>query len=452
MFKLSRYCHPYRLNEKIILFHALNCEQLIIGADDINLTNTTENHLTISPDISENISSKLKEKKMLIKSASEDNELLNSCRSYIEKPYITTAYFFITNNCNLACKYCFERQSVPDFFKKEKMTKKTFIQGLDFFVRLIQRDQEKFHQKKTIIFYGGEPFLNKEVLFYAIESIGDYVDNRILPKNTHIIVVTNGTLINSQDITFLKKNQVTLTFSIDGDEEATGNRVYPSGKAAFKNIIKKYNLCSEAGININIACTITPETIKNFDSSVDFFIEDLKIKNIGFNALLDNGIIEIPENYNEKAAELIVEAYKSLSANSISESRMNRKIQVFMRKKPCIFDCNAQGGRQIAIAPNGEAGICHEHIADRKHFITSVAEEFIPEENPVYLEWMKRSPLYIEKCYDCPAIGICGGGCVINTENQKQTIWEPDNRFCTQTLTILKFLITSVNAQKIIEN
>ena len=443
MLSLSRFCHPFKLNDKIILFHALNFERMVFNSSEIKLPDNGYKHLELSSSLDNKVINQLIEKQILIESSKEDDDLLNSYRSYIQKPYISTAYFFITNDCNLACKYCFERQSLPDFFKKETMSKETFIDGLNFFVGLAKRDSKKFHEKKTIIFYGGEPFLNKEILFLAIKSIRDYVDKEELPVNTHIIVVTNGVLLSPKIISFLKKNDVTLTISIDGNKEATSNRVYPNGKEAFKQIVEKHKLCKDAELNINIACTLTPETIENFDESMEFFIHDMKINNIGFNALLDNGIINIPENYDADAAKFIVDAYKTLSKHKISESRMNRRIQVFKRKKPCIFDCNAQGGRQIAIAPKGEVGICHEHIADRKHFVTTIYKNFIPEENPVYLEWMKRSPLYIEKCYDCPAIGLCGGGCVINTENKTQSIWEPDERFCMQTIEILKYLISA---------
>ena len=442
MLQLSRFCHPFKLNDKVILFHALNFEQIVIDATDIKLPLDGNDNIELSAELGEQVISRLKEKQILIESEQEDTNLLNSYRSYIQKPYISTAYFFITNDCNLACHYCFERQSVPDFFKKETMTKETFSKGLEFFAKLTKRDEKRFFEKKTLIFYGGEPLLNKEILFFAIKSIREYVEKNKLPENTHIIVVTNGILLDSKTISFFKENDVTITLSIDGDKQATANRVFPNGKEAFPKIVEKHRLSKEAGLKINIACTLTPETINNFDGSMKFFINEMKINNIGFNALLDNGIIEIPERYDVDAAKFIVEAHKILSQHNISESRMSRRMRVFNSKKPCVFDCNAQGGRQIAVAPRGEVGICHEHISDRKHFVTSIYKDFVPEENPVYLEWMKRSPLYIEKCYDCPAIGLCGGGCVINTENKTNSIWEPDERFCIQTIEILKYLIS----------
>ncbi len=440
---LSQFCHPFIKGENLILFHSLLFNQLTISSKDIIFSEKEGTFQITNPKNADAILQEMSQKKMLIESPEQDQVLLDSFIIQIEKPYISTAYFFLTNDCNLACKYCFEKQSVPDLFRKEIMSLSIFGRGLEFFIRLINRDPKKFAQKKTLIFYGGEPLQNKKVLFGAINKINEFKQNGLLPANTHVIVVTNGTLLKKDDIEFFAKNNITLTFSIDGNRAACSNRVFPTGQEIFDLLTEKYSLCKQAGININVACTLTPQTLENSESSLDFFIRELKISNIGFNAILDNGIIEIPDNYDQVAADFIVKAWKKLSKNNITESRMGRRLQVFNRKKPCIFDCNAQGGRQIAIAPGGEVGICHEHIADRKHFVTNISEDFVPEENPVFLEWMNRSPLNIKKCQACPALGLCGGGCVINTENTHQTIWEPDVRFCTQTLTILKFLLSN---------
>ncbi|MCF8229326.1 MAG: radical SAM protein [Bacteroidales bacterium] len=445
MLKLSRFSHQFSLNGKTFLYHALNFKKAVLNDDVVRTNQQGESYLEFDPVYHDDLAKELQEKGILISSDKEDSELLDENRAQIQKPYISTVYFFITNDCNLACRYCFERQSVPEFFKKENMTEDVFIKGLLFFEKLIRRDPEKFRHKKTIIFYGGEPFMNKKLLFYAIEQIQKHKAQGILPEETHIIVVTNGVLINAGDVDFIKSHDVTLTFSIDGDRKACSNRVFPGKQEAFEQIIEKYTICRDAGININIACTLTPETIDNFDPCIDFFIHDLKISNIGFNALLDNGIIQIPDHYDDAAAAFVAKAGRILEEHGISENRTGRRKQVYQAGKACIFDCNAQGGRQIAIAPGGEVGICHEHIADRKHFVTDIDQDFVPEEDPVFLEWAKRSPLYIEKCLDCPALGLCGGGCVINTEQKHQSIWEPDDRFCKQTLAILKDLLVMNN-------
>lgn len=107
----------------------------------------------------------LKDKGFIVENDDADDKTLNDCRKEILEPYISTAYFFLTKNCNLACRYCFERQSETKNSSEGVMSFDVFNRGLDFFQRLINLDKDRFNERKTIIFYGGEPFHNKKLLF-----------------------------------------------------------------------------------------------------------------------------------------------------------------------------------------------------------------------------------------------------------------------------------------------
>lgn len=384
----------------------------------------------------------LKDKGFIVENDDADDKTLNDCRKEILEPYISTAYFFLTKNCNLACRYCFERQSETKNSSEGVMSFDVFNRGLDFFQRLINLDKDRFNERKTIIFYGGEPFHNKKLLFSAISKIQDRIKKGDLPARTKMLVVTNGTLMNDEDILFIKKNGVTVTFSLDGDRQASANRVYSDGKTlAWDKATETFKKCVKAGIDLNIACTLSPETIARQKDVLDYFT-NIGATNIGFNVILDNDIIQLNTDYDDKAADFVTTAYKTLSDNNITENRTRRRLDVFKHKHPCLFDCNAAGGRQIAIAPNGDVGICHEHIMDKKHFITTIDDmQFDPTQSAEYKMWNRRSPLYIDSCLNCIALGVCGGGCVINSERKHNSIFIPDQRFCKQTISILKNIL-----------
>ncbi len=434
---LSRYSFLQKINNSNIFFHSLLLNHVIVCDKDFSIDGNT-----IYIDGNSALFKTLKQGKFIIDSEKNDDDLLEQARCFIKEPYISTAYFFVTQNCNLACKYCFERQSEIENSNEGVMTCETIERGIDFFSRLTQLDMTRFNEKKTIIFYGGEPFHNKKTLYFGIEKVHIAIREGALPENTKIIVVTNGTLLTDDDIKRLKTYNVTLTFSLDGDEESSKNRVFPDMQTlAWKKATQTFIKCKEAGINLNVACTLSPETLKRQKETLDYFIHTVKANNIGFNAILENDIIQVNENYDDMAAEFVTSSYPILKQHNITENRTQRRIQVFENKRPCLFDCNAAGGRQIAIAPDGSVGICHEHIMDKQHFITTIHDDFNPTKSPQYLEWNKRSPLYMDECQHCIAIGICGGGCVINTERKYGTIWKPDTRFCKQTLNILTMLL-----------
>ena len=435
--KLSRYTHLFAKHNATFLYHSLRMETEIVPADTVVRDDRT---IRLNDAV---LAERLLQKGFLIHSAGDDDRLLHDYRQDIQAPYISTAYFFITKNCNLACRYCFEKQSEVSNSNEGIMSAETVEKGLRFFSRLIRLEPERFYEKKTIIFYGGEPFHNKKVLFHAIDTVNQYTAAGKLPASTRMLIVTNGTLLHDDDIEFIRKNNITLTFSLDGDREASVNRVFPDMKTlAWEKATETFQKCKAAGIDLNVACTLTPQTIARQREVLDYFIHTVQAPNIGFNVILDNDIIQLGTDYDDAAADFVASSFDILNEKGITENRTRRRLQVFDKRRPCLFDCNAAGGRQIAIAPNGEVGICHEHIMDKKHFITTIDNlRFDPQQSPGYREWQKRSPLYMEECYDCPALGICGGGCVINTERKYGTIHRPDPRFCKQTLAILQKIL-----------
>ena len=434
--RLSRFSHICIKNGHTMIYHSLKMvSEDITGATYDEMANS----LT---EIDPSMEQILKDKGFIVENDDADDKTLNDCRKEILEPYISTAYFFLTKNCNLACRYCFERQSETKNSSEGVMSFDVFNRGLDFFQRLINLDKDRFNERKTIIFYGGEPFHNKKLLFSAISKIQDRIKKGDLPARTKMLVVTNGTLMNDEDILFIKKNGVTVTFSLDGDRQASANRVYSDGKTlAWDKATETFKKCVKAGIDLNIACTLSPETIARQKDVLDYFI-NIGATNIGFNVILDNDIIQLNTDYDDKAADFVTTAYKTLSDNNITENRTRRRLDVFKHKHPCLFDCNAAGGRQIAIAPNGDVGICHEHIMDKKHFITTIDDmQFDPTQSAEYKMWNRRSPLYIDSCLNCIALGVCGGGCVINSERKHNSIFIPDQRFCKQTISILKNIL-----------
>jgi uncharacterized protein len=63
--------------------------------------------------------------KILAKNADEDDKILNFIRTKIPEPSISVCYFILSEQCNLACKYCFLGNNVPEKrknFSLEAMT------------------------------------------------------------------------------------------------------------------------------------------------------------------------------------------------------------------------------------------------------------------------------------------------------------------------------------------
>ena len=158
-YKLSRFVHLFHRNGEMILYHSLKMQSISVSGCEVDME---YRWIDLEPDTELYI--RLVQLGF-ISSDEDDDALLDSGREEIKEPYISTAYFFLTKNCNLACKYCFEKQSEVENSSEGIMSAETFDRGLDFYIRLINLDMSRFEERKTIIFYGGEPFHNKTVLY-----------------------------------------------------------------------------------------------------------------------------------------------------------------------------------------------------------------------------------------------------------------------------------------------
>ena len=131
-YKLSRFVHQFQRNGEMILYHSLKMQSVCVSGCEVDIK---QRWIDLEPNME--LYLHLTESGF-ISSDKDDDTLLDLCREEIREPYISTAYFFLTKNCNLACKYCFEKQSEVENSYEGIMSSETFNRGLDFFIRLIK--------------------------------------------------------------------------------------------------------------------------------------------------------------------------------------------------------------------------------------------------------------------------------------------------------------------------
>jgi len=150
---------------------------------------------------------------------------------------------------------------------------------------------------------------------------------------------------------------------------------------------------------------------------------------------------EILLNISKLSSILLLIEYFILAREvGVYEDRIMRKAKSFMNKRIHAYDCQALGA-QLVCSPDGQLGICHEGIGTKQFFFDKVSKKFDFHNNVIIKEWKQRTPLNMPQCFACPAIGICGGGCVYGSWLRNGSIWSVDDRFCIHSLTTLKWLI-----------
>lgn len=137
----------------------------------------------------------------------------------------------VTQNCNLRCSYCvysgnyYNRQH-----NHQRMDESTALCAVDFFMK-----RSAAVEKPIIGFYGGEPFLE----FELIKKVVAYVEEKYPDRNCGFNLTTNMTLLNDEIIDFIVEKDFNIIISIDGPEKVQNfARKYANGKGSFSKVME----------------------------------------------------------------------------------------------------------------------------------------------------------------------------------------------------------------------
>ncbi len=422
MYRINPFIHIYERENVKALFNTLNLKTLYASQEiyDKILTEPTEQLLEenflVSPDFN---------------ALGYFNE--NSPKQTDNS--ISVAYFLLTSACNFKCKYCFVESRIEKH-DNTFMSNETAEKG----IQLLNRNVEKEYTT-TIIFYGGEPFLNFDVMKYIVNRTQE------LGMNVKYNVVSNGSIMNTEIIDFIKKHKLEIGISIDGLENTNDEmRIDSNNNGTYNKIISTISELSQNEINFGVSCTISKHNIDKIDEIVSI-LEQYNIKGMGYNLPAENGNIIVSEVEKQVIVKNLLKAEDIIFEKRIFEERViNRRLKSFVEKKKWIKDC-AGYGHQIAITPKGQVGVCHglwpDEINQKEntYYELDVNYEGKITEHPIWQEWFNRTPFNMPQCWNCEAISLCGGGCAKNSFLRTGSIWYIDTDICILMKDVVPWLI-----------
>ncbi len=342
--------------------------------------------------------------------------------SKISKPSIDFLYLLTTNKCNFNCKYCFINGNL-ETKKTENMSLEILTKSLDLFSK--SRTKTK---KSEILFYGGEPLLNFNIIQQATNIVRNKINTNEL-KNIKFNIITNGSLVSKSIAKFLYENNFGIGVSIDGPQKIHDKmRIYSNGKGTYKTVLKGYNNLFSQGNKVGISCTISNHNYLNLKQVLEHFTSELNCKNVGFNLLLDSFRFKNEQDLNI-IVENILDAYDFGKTQGIFEDSTSKIGNPFYKEYIRYINCGACG-KQIVVLPNGKIGPCQACLEDSRIFNKTVFNEKDINQNKVFLEWANRSSYTINTCKNCIAKSVCGGGCAYRAQIQTGNINSPDYNYC----------------------
>ena len=439
---LSKFAHKLEKNGYIARFNSLKNVPVFYRKElDKDIEACVHKNLNDIPENLLDLIQQLEKVKVIVPNENYDDIVLNAINDSFPQPYPSILYLILTEKCNFACDYCFIERYM-DQSQTNVMTKEIAKKAIDFYVRQLELNKALFDEEKEILFYGGEPLSNFEVLKYAANLINEYKAKGLLPSKLRMGMVTNGTFINDEIAIELNRLNVSFSISLDGATSCANScRKYHNGQPGFENIIRGLEIAKRNNCNVGLSMTLSEKALEESDS-IFKLIEKYDIRSIGFNILLTDNIYSVPEEYFVNASRFIIEAFKIFKERGVYEDRAMRKVKAFTEHRIHYQDCAAEGGNQLVVAPNGDVGLCQGYLSTRETFVTNVDDfSFNIGTHPLFCEWHDRTPLKMVQCLNCMALGTCGGGCAMNAKANGKSIWDLDERFCIHSKATLEFLI-----------
>lgn len=318
---------------------------------------------------------------------------------------VSTLCLNISHDCNLRCTYCFGEKYDQE---KKLMSSEVAERSVDFLIK-----NSKDQTNLSLSFFGGEPLLN----FKEIEHTVLYAqaEGNKHGKEFRFHVTTNGTLLNSRIIEFLVKNKFSLIISLDGPKEVNDiMRPFANGKGSYGIICRNIKAVQAMGdaLPFTVRSTFTRKHLE-VDNLV-MHLAGLGIKDISVEPcattledlqIREEDLSELNQHYDLLADKYLGEI---LAGRYFSFFHLKQMMDQVHSKTSKLVQCGAGQG-YMAVGADGRLYPCHRLVGQDEYVIGDVFNG-ISNQN-IQRTFLGAHVRNKEKCMQCWARYICGGGC-----------------------------------------
>jgi uncharacterized protein len=318
--------------------------------------------------------------------------------------------------------------------------------GLDIVKLVAETILSQTNSKRvTFVFFGGEPMLCGSDWYQKTIDIIENLAEKYY-KNVDYGIQTNGTIFTESMIEIILKYRISISISLDGQEE------YNRYRGGTDRVIANIKKLHKHHIYPAIIALIHPNNWNDISNIMHYFYS-LNLYKIRFNTLRNIGK---GETFKSLSDEEIYQAYVTIietqmeinlsnSSRRINEKNSSEKVENFISyiqngtvvKDGCsAFNCH--GGREyIAISPFGVIYPCADVTYTRPNMILGRSLSTITSTSSfqTYSDFHFKSEWW-EKCLLCDAKIICDFGCQAFIKEDEVFI----NSECEVTQKLYKYL------------
>ncbi|NLI55756.1 DDE-type integrase/transposase/recombinase [bacterium] len=307
------------------------------------------------------------------------------------------AMILTTFDCNFKCEYCIENEVQST--RREDMTDEVSRNIINWFQINIKERRPKVVE---LIFYGGEPLLNKTPIFDISRSLFESSSEKSF--NFSFSISTNGSIgLSSQEMEELKSHGLKFVqVTLDGPEAIHNlRRPYKSGEGSFDDILVNLRKFVEFAAVI-VRINIDKGNASKVSELLDLLSNDGLASNISldFSPRIKSGLAPHFCDANMMPDKTFTDTLKLLlpKARKLGFSVVRRFVEI----GPCLLTSESQ----FVIDPIGDMYKCSGFVG-RKEFSVGNVKDHHFKSNFIGFIIMDRW----EQCLDCPYVPLYGGGC-----------------------------------------
>ncbi len=340
---------------------------------------------------------------------------------------LKTLVLHVTDACNLGCRYCYYCNDNSAKLPKEKMSIEVAEKAIDFLL-----DHSGNLQEVIIVFFGGEPLLNFDLITTVVASARKKAAKR--GKKVDFALTTNATLLNDETVAYLIENDIGVTISIDGNEvEHDRYRRYISGAPSYQSILPGLKKLLHGKSKKPVVARVTVAgAATNISERLDHLLS-LGFSEVGFAPVTTND-----PNYqlDEKEMQHLLDQFKALTEKFIHSAKKGAfygftnivdNLVVLHEGERKDYPCGAGLGL-FSVDPKGRLYPCQRLTGERLSLMGDIFKGF----NRSVLDRFRKTSILDEKeeCSDCWVRKICAGGCYHEALVREGSLRRPNIHYC----------------------
>lgn len=312
---------------------------------------------------------------------------------------ITEMTILLNQVCNFSCSYCYSARGRD----KSVLNRETLLHAIDMFVVPTRGS------KLSLTFSGGgDPMLSFDLLSEAVNHARLLSQQRGIRLD--IGVVTNGSMLNDERITFIRNNNLQLVVSCDILPD-----VHNAQRSHYYVVASTIDRLCEEGLAVGLRSTITPLNVSRMEEMVNILHNRFpKVHSAAFEAVLNPSlfadIYALRKFYREFTKHIFATIDHGRALGIEIGNTIINNVSV-CKTRSCLG--------KLVLTPHRSLTACSRISSPTDAHYQDFVFGNIDSQGEIHIDYDKYNAImqsahsHLGECQSCIAKYHCSGGCLL---------------------------------------